>query len=272
MRKKFISLIIAVCMLFCMSIDAFAAPTVSLGFAGINDYSYCSHDDRRGATYVLNLSVEFSSLSSKGIIDYRPGGRYLNNEVTPGSIKRASRETFFAYAGHGIIFDSLNNALHTNASEMNILPHVMQGENTSENFNLITTKTKFPHKYVILYSCNQLANGGSTAKSNNILKMMNGTRLMFGFASTMYLDSREATLFGEKLSSKTIADAFFTAARKYQTQRKDGDSIARVVGYSSASNDKISQSYSYAPSAASNLSSFKIINSVTIKHTGNLIP
>jgi len=169
MRKKFISLIIAVCMLFCMSIDAFAAPTVSLGFAGINDYSYCSHDDRRGATYVLNLSVAFSSLSSKGIIDYRPGGRYLNNEVTPGSIKRASRETFFAYAGHGIIFDSLNNAFHTNASEINILPHVMQGENTSENFNLITTKTKFPHKYVMLYYTLVISSQTAAAQLNQII-------------------------------------------------------------------------------------------------------
>lgn len=271
MRKKFISLIIAVCMLFCMSIDAFAAPTVSLGFAGINDYSYCSHDDRRGATYVLNLSVAFSTLSSKGIIDYRTGRRYLNNEVTPGSIKRASKETFFAYAGHGIIFDSLNNALHTNASEMNILTHVMQGETTSENFNLITTKTKFPHKYVVLYTCNQLTNGGSTTKANNILKMMNGTRLMFGFASVMYLDSREATRFVQNMQSMNIVDAYLDAANRYQTQRDGGDSIARIVGYNAARYDWITATSSYAPSAASNLSSFSILKTATIPHNGVII-
>lgn len=52
MRKKFISLIIAVCMLICMSIDAFAVPAVTGGFAGINNYSYCEFGNRAGASYM----------------------------------------------------------------------------------------------------------------------------------------------------------------------------------------------------------------------------
>lgn len=272
MRKRLTSIIIAICMFFCMSIDAFAVPTVSYGYAGINNYSYCTMDDRMGVKYVTNLSLKLLDLSSSGYISYRNGEKLTNNEVTPGSISRASRSTFFAYAGHGIIFDSQNNALHTNASEVTIFPHALSGELTSERFNLITTKTRFPHKYVTLYTCNQLTNGGSTVKANNILKMMNGTRLILGFASVMYLDSREASLFGQWMKSRTIMDAFFIGARRYQVQLQDSDSIARVVGYKSASADRIINEHAYAPAAASNLSSFGILDTRTIAHTGQLIP
>lgn len=272
MRKRLIATIIAICMFFCMSIDAFAVPVVSYSCAGINNYSYCIHDDRMGAKYVSNLALRLIDLSSSGYISYRSGQHLYNNDVTPGSISRMNQATFFAYSGHGIVFDSQNNALHTNAAEVSLFPHWVNGETTSEYFNLITTKTRFPHKYVVLHTCNQLTNGGSTTKANNILKMMNGTRLMFGFASQMYLDSREANEFGKALKDMTIIEAFFEGARKYQTQRKDGDSIARVVGYTSARYDRISQSYNYAPNASSNLSNFSILSSITIKHTGKLIP
>ena len=102
--------------------------------------------------------------------------------------------------------------------------------------------------------------------------MMNGTRLILGFASQMYLDSREASLFGQWMMSKTIMEAFFVGTRRYQVQRQDGDSIARVVGYKSASADRIINEYAYAPAAASNLSSFGILDTRTIAHTGQLIP
>ena len=97
---------------------------------------------------------------------------------------------------------------------------------------------------------------------------MNGTRLILGFASTMYLDSREATLFTTKMRTDTIVNAFTAAAAYYQVQRTGGDSIARAVGYNSALNDKITISYSNAPNAANNLSSFGILKTVTVPHTG----
>ena len=146
--------------------------------------------------------------------------------------------------------------------------HSSLGEKTSTRINKLTTSTTFNHKYVVLYTCNQLTNNASTAKANNILKMMNGTRLILGFASTMYLDSREATLFTTKMRTDTIVNAFTAAAAYYQVQRTGGDSIARVVGYNSALNDKITISYSNAPNAANNLSSFGILKTVTVPHTG----
>lgn len=141
-------------------------------------------------------------------------------------------------------------------------------EKTSTRINKLTTSTTFNHKYVVLYTCNQLTNNASTAKANNILKMMNGTRLILGFASTMYLDSREATLFTTKMRTDTIVNAFTAAAAYYQVQRTGGDSIARAVGYNSALNDKITISYSNEPNAANNLSSFGILKTVTVPHTG----
>ena len=59
MRKRLISIIIAICMFFCMSIDAFAVPTVSYGYAGINNYSYAY------------APAAASNLSNFGILDTR---------------------------------------------------------------------------------------------------------------------------------------------------------------------------------------------------------
>lgn len=193
---------------------------------------------------------------------------YKNENVTPSSISLAPRVTFFAYSGHGINYGSTDNAIHTNYTKVAPVPHILTEERTDTSFNKLTTETIFNHKYVVLYTCNQLTNDGSTTKANNILKMMNGTRLMFGFASVMYLDSREAKRFTELMESKTIVNAFFDAAKYYQKQRDSGDSIARVVGYGPAENDRITGSYSYAPSAPTNLSSFRIIRTVVVPHTG----
>lgn len=189
MRKKFISLIIAVCMLFCMSIDAFAVPAVTGGFAGINNYSYCEFGNRAGASYVANFNSALVIMDSLGKIDYTLSYMKKNNDVTVSNCTGSGATTFFVYSGHGINYNSTNNALHVNNNSAK-KSHSSLGERTSTAINKLTTSTRFNQKYVVLYTCNQLTNGGSTTKANNILKMMNGTRLMFGFASVMYLDSR----------------------------------------------------------------------------------
>ena len=126
-----------------------------------------------------------------------------------------------------VIFDGYNNALHMNVNEL--VPHSSLGETTSQIINRITTETSFNHKYVILYTCNQLTNGGSVTKADNILKMMNGTRLLMGYASVMYLDSREATAFTNGLSDNYILGAYISATKVYQVQRASGDFIARIA-------------------------------------------
>lgn len=168
------------------------------------------------------------------------------------------------YSGHGVIADTTNNALHVNQpSSGATLSHATLGE-SSYLINLKTTSTSFPHKYVVLYTCNQLMNGGSTTKEANIFKMLNGTRMLFGFASQMYLDSREATLFTQNMKSQTLLNAFFNAAKRYQTANST-PVIARVMGYKLAANDYITTQYAYAPSYLSSPSSFGYLgNDVTI--------
>lgn len=270
MKKRLISIVLSICMMFCISVDAFAA--TSGGFAGISSYNYCGFGNRAGANYVKNLGAGLNFLNRLGFINYTPSYMYLDNDVTVSNCTGSNAVTLFAYSGHGIVYDyTANNALHVNYNSGSIKSHSSLGEKTSTKINKLTTSTTFRHKYVVLYTCNQLTNNASATKSNNIIKMMNGTRLILGFASTMYLDSREATLFTTKMRTSTIVNSFIAAAEYYQVQRKDGDSIARAVGYNSALNDKITTTYSNAPNATNNLSSFGILKTVKVPHTGETI-
>lgn len=271
MLKRLLSLAIALCISLCVSVDAFATAAVTGGFAGISSYDLCSYGNRAGKQYAQNLSNGLAQLDSGGYIDYTLSYIYLDDEVTTSTATGSTAVTIFAYAGHGIVYDTSNNALHTNNQDIAPVSHVLAGEKTSTAFNKRTTTISLRHKYVVLYTCNQLTNGASTTKADNILKMMNGTRLVLGFASVMYLDSREATKFASELKSKTIADAFVAAAKYYQVQRSDGDSIARVAGYLTAQNDRITTTYSNAPKAADSMSSFGVITSYAVPHTGQTI-
>lgn len=261
--KKCIGTICSLCLITCfLTGQALAAPSVTGGFAGISKYSKCGYGDRAGRQYVNNFSTGLQVIEELDqTINYTEKYQLTDSDVTTESIADASRVTFFAYAGHGLNYDATNNALHVNASTSGLVSHSSLGEkNTS--INLKTTDTLFPHKYVVLYSCNQLTNGNSTTKADNILEMMDGTRLMMGFASTMYLDSREASRFVAEMRYMTIADAYISAAEYYQVQRADADSIARVVGYIPAEDDELAVAESYAPTG--DLSDFDIITTVKI--------
>ena len=249
-----------------------AAASVTGSFAGISSYSYCGYGNRAGAQYVENLNSGLNSLATQGIINYSllSGGMLKNAAVNKDTCTGSTRSTIYAYSGHGIIFDSLNNALHMNEQTG---PHqtfhsYLPNQEKCPYINKKTTETTFNHKYVILYTCNQLANGNSVAKMQNTLKMLNGTRLLMGFASVMYLDSRESTYFTTLLKTNTIKNAFIEAANVYQKQRDSGDSIVRIMGYTAAANDRITSTYAYALAASGSLSSFSIIQSVTVQHNG----
>ena len=193
--KKGIVSFLAAAMILSAASSAFAANAITSGFAGINNYGNCGHADRAGVNYCNNFHAGLTNirLSLNGIT-YSRSYNWSNNEVTTTKIANASQVTFFVYSGHGVIADTTNNALHVNQpSSGATLSHATLGE-SSYLINLKTTSTSFPHKYVVLYTCNQLMNGGSTTKEANIFKMLNGTRMLFGFASQMYLDSREASI------------------------------------------------------------------------------
>lgn len=265
-RKGIVSFL-AIAMILSVASSAFAANSITGGFAGINNYSNCGHEDRAGVNYCNNFHAGLNNIRlSLNNITYSRSYNWSNNEVTTTKIANASQVTFFVYSGHGIVVDTTtNNALHVNQpSAGSTLSHAALGEKTSYLINLRTTGTSFPHKYVVLYTCNQLANSGSTTKETNIFKMLKGTRILFGFASQMYLDSREATLFTKNMMGQTLLNAFFNAAKRYQPENST-PVIARVMGYKAAINDYVTTQYVYAPSYISSPSSFGYLgNDVTI--------
>lgn len=266
---KTIGLIMLCCVMLSPLHNAAAAVNVTGGFAGVSNYGKCSYGNRAGRQYVTNLS---NGLAAIDTINYTESYKLTDNNVTVNAITNAAQATLFAYSGHGIVYNDISsNALHVNQPTSGSLTHSQLGEKSGA-INKITTSTNFNHKYVILYTCNQLTNGGSTQKAANILKMCQGTRLICGFASTMYLDSREATLFADNMSTMTIIDAYNEAARVYQTQRADGDSVARVVGYEYAESDRISFSTLTPPGCNdNNIAQFDILSTVTIPHSGVII-
>lgn len=131
------------------------------------------------------------------------------------------------------------------------------------NVNFTTLDASFKHKYVVEYTCNWLTNGGSTTKQENIFKTMKGTRLMMGFALQMYLDSREASLFGYYMDMYDIRTSFIMAAQRYQPAN-DKEVIARVMGYTAAQSDNVYNSSSNAPYYTSSPANLSTISTVRI--------
>lgn len=257
--------------LFCLSPFA-SAGVIKGGFAGISTYTgttygNCPHGNRAGAQYVNQLDSALSAyMPYYGLNNtYTTAFYQTNNGVTQASVIGATSSTFFAYAGHGYGAGSTTpNAMHV------YKPSSGTHDHSNSSLNIETTEISFSHRYVTMYSCNWLANGGSTTKQNNIYATHNGTRLTMGFASTMYLDSREGWEYGYQMlvNAKSIKNAYIAAAQMYQPQRADGDSIARVVGYTTAASDKLTDMKSAAPSYSSSPTSFSVITTVTIPHNG----
>ncbi|MDT3701398.1 MAG: DUF6345 domain-containing protein [Thermincola sp.] len=245
--KKMTLIIIIVGLLLLSSTNVLAA--WSQGYDGVSYYTTngnCAFGDRAGAQYVQNLH---DRLRDYGIAN--AGSVYKDNlawesDLTSGF---ADSKQFFAFAGHGLDsstsigqstahFYTMNSSsiFHTNeyAGAANASwDEIRWGNNQM--------------RWATMYNCNFLRNGGSTTNEQNIQKMFEGLRLMMGFASRMYLDSREASTYSYGIGMGwTIKTAFFTGAESYQPQLGAGHGwpnanqvVARVKGYTSAGNNDI---------------------------------
>jgi len=269
MRRIYISLTVILCLAIASITPASA---LTSGYCGISDYGTCPAGNRAGSQYVTNLQNAIKSITTQSfkLVDGN-ANKYVFQSSWAYSVD------FFAFAGHGINVSSTRNALHFRAvgNTTNAHTHV-----AGTNFDLTNAYTneirlKGTLKYATMYTCNFLTNGGSTPKQVEIFKMFEGGRLVLGFASQMYLDSREGTLYGQGLvGTKTIKNAFMDAASKYQKQRASGDSIARCVGFTNATSDKLS---SPGASVVSSLwyvnynSGYSVIETKTIPHDGKII-
>ena len=267
--KKLYSIVLAVVIAFGISSTAFAYDS---GYAGVSDYGNCPYGTRAGSQYVSNLQNNISSVCTQSfMLTDTSSNKYVFQSSWSNAVD------FFVYAGHGTA-SSGYNALHFRSVGNDATNHNSADHSDSTKLAKIearTTEIRMGEtlKYATFYTCNFLTNGGSTSKQEEIYKMFEGARLAMGFASTMYLDSREANRYGSRLvsTSYTIEDAFITAAERYQVQRSSGDSIARVVGYTSASTDKLTTTKYVLSSALwykNYPAGYSIITTVTIPHTG----
>lgn len=250
------------CAMFSHAIQASALTSVTASYAGISDYLNCEYGDRAGKQYVQNFSAELQDLEDNGRLYYSELNMLTDSAVTPSSISNISPATFFVFAGHGFCYsDSPYNGLHVSHTS----------SSCTDSTILKNIDTNFEHKYVVLYSCNQLTNKGDATRYNNIMNMMDGTRLIFGFASSMWLDSRDATTFVYRMGwFSDMIEAYMFSAEYYQVQHPTVDVVARVVGYTEAYDDNLREYESYAPSAISSPDSFEVLETVTIPHLGYL--
>jgi hypothetical protein len=268
--KKIVSLFVFVVLVFVFSVPSYAYTS---GFAGISEYGNCPFGNRAGAHYVENLKSTIASICTNSfILKNANANKYVFQASWAESVD------FFAFSGHGeskasyntLHFRSVGNQATDHSSHSNSADYALMNASNNE------VKLKGTLKYATFYSCNFLTNGGTTTKQQAIYSMFEGGRLAMGFASQMYLDSREGTRYGNNLKSGTysIKNAFFEATQYYQVQRQNGDSIARVVGYTSAANDKLTNTYSAISSSywhSNYASGYSIIDTQTIPHTGNTI-
>lgn len=93
--KKGIVSFLAVAMILSAAPSAFAANSITSGFAGINNYSNCGYEDRAGVNYCNNFHAGLTNirLSLNGIT-YSRSYNWSNNEVTTTKIANASQVTF----------------------------------------------------------------------------------------------------------------------------------------------------------------------------------
>lgn len=119
-------------------------------------------------------------------------------------------------------------------------------------------------KWAVFYSCNWLTNDGDNTVQTKIYNKFNdGLHLMLGFASRMYLDSREGTVFGDYLRDYySIKQAFFNSSQSFQPQLPkssgtNGNVYARVMGAKISEDDYFDRYSNTPPSYSSSPNSYK---------------
>ena len=240
---------IAVLMCFIMLFTSAGASQISCGYLGITEYT--NMDNVPGRHYVVNLNYEL-------VYAFDIVSAFIDKDSSATKSRFGSRansntaQTLFAWSGHGYTGPDGGPVLYDGVYKK--------------------TDCKFKHLYVVMHTCNWLTNGGSTENQRAIYNTFNGCRLQMGFGSQMYLDSREAVAFVDRLKTQTVGSAYVNAARIYQVQKVNGDSIVKVAGYKDARMDYLNSGKSAAPAySSSSASSFVEHFNVTIPATGEVV-
>lgn len=243
MKRKIVISILLILSVFSTTSMAFG--TVKIGFDGISNYKYCQYNNIGGSQFVdqLYAYIRGSSVIKNQFINQE--SRAKEADISGG---KANTANFFVYVGHGLR-DNQKNAAHFYARK-NHPNHTTKDEKAGD-VNATTNEARFGHgtlKWVAMYTCNWLNYKGDKNKQSNVWNQLEGARMVMGFGTTMYVDSREGKLLGTNLYKKKMSfkDAFISGAKKYQPQKsaKAGNTICRIVAYSSAKNDKLTSNVS----------------------------
>lgn len=261
--KKII--IITLSTIVLMSLGVTEAIALTTGFDGVSAYRRtggCFYEDRAGVEYVTNLR---NALVNSGY--FANSFTWTNNDAWESDLRSyAPTVDFFAFSGHGFRYNSyytLRNEASLHFYTINSSTPPFHTQENDDRANATWSELSFngqPLKWITTHTCNFLTNGGSLENYNKIGRMMRGANLIHGFASTMWLDSREGWIYGSYIGNgNTFREAFFEAAFLCQTGK--GFTItARVFGWVLAENDRHYSYHTGAPSFESSSSSFTTWN------------
>ncbi len=211
--KKYLFVYILIVLFLTSIFPVNAAPGITtIGGLGINDYGNCSYGNRAGKTLLQN------------IINKMPGGvvtqsfAYFDSAAYPSRFYNASTVDLFIYAGHGVVKGSYRTA-HMRASSSSNTNHSSHNS-TIDSFEASNGSTSFHHAYVAMYTCNWLKFSSTTQRTICYNTMKSGCRIQMGFGTQMYLDSREGTMFGNRLVNyvDSVYTSFMKSAKAYQKQ------------------------------------------------------
>jgi hypothetical protein len=243
--KVGITLVIVILLMLGLTSLAFAWST---GYLGVSNYAQCGYEDRAGRQYVTNLHNEIKSWTSNSYIktDNNAWAKHMIVSQSGGD-GTADSVNFFAWSGHGLTTTNYQTA-HPNSANGTLLNHGTYGELISD-YNARTFEIEWgPDKmrWATMYTC-RFGSWSNTTKQNYYKKMFKGLRLLMAFDTVMYLDSREGTEYGKRLTNgQYIRTAFVDAAKIYQ--KNHGFTVKTAVGgWNSAWNDTRYSSTSRAP-------------------------
>ena len=235
----------------------------SIGGLGVNDYTNCEHGSRAGRSLVQKLSCRMPVSINKEYL-------YYDANAYPSRFLNARKVDLFVYSGHGVAKRNYK-APHFYASSASKPSHTSSEDSDTvfRPFEASSKYIRFNHKYVAMYTCNWLTWNGATQRTNCFSTFASGCRQQLGFASRMFLDSREGNMFGYRMIdyAEPIKTAFFESAKSYQKQ-SDENVIARVATWNSASNDTFySGASGLAPGYSGNTSQYSYYT-ITVTGTG----
>lgn len=231
----------------------------------------CAYANIAADNYVNNL---YNILTSIDPYPYAPittssqATRYQDDQAWASDIEGgfANSKNIFVYAGHGFPYTTFLNqgvnggaSAHFYTSNSTTLHSSEVAGNANAQWDYIRLGSD-SNRWALFQTCRFLVDGGDNNNTNRIKSMFQGTHMIMGFASRMYMHSYEGTTMGKNLrQGNTWKAAFFNAAEQYQPYLSatcnqnsnptyNGKTVARIYGWTTnVNNDTAYSSTSAAP-------------------------